>query len=130
MIIDAAMAAEEPQPGIPIALATGDVLVRKALLLMQQSIDTPLSIGLLVARLGVGRRKLERHFREALGMTPLEADRFIRIEQAKHLLRNTRRSATRIANETGFCDLPHLIRVFRASEGMTPEAWRQAQQDP
>lgn len=63
-------------------------------------------------------------------MTPLEADRFIRIEQAKHLLRNTRRSATRIANETGFCDLPHLIRVFRASEGMTPEAWRQAQQDP
>lgn len=130
MIIDAAMAAEEPQPGIPIALATGDVLVRKALLLMQQSIDTPLSIGLLVARLGVGRRKLERHFREALGMTPLEADQFIRIEQAKHLLRNTRRSATRIANETGFCDLPHLIRVFRASEGMTPEAWRQAQQDP
>lgn len=127
MIIDAAMAAEEPQPGIPLALATGDALVRKALILMQQSIDAPLSIGRVVTRLGVSRRRLERHFREALGMTPREADRLIRIEQARHLLRTTGRSVTRIAADTGFCDLPHLIRVFRAAEGMTPDAFRQAQ---
>ena len=125
MIIDEAMAAEEPQPGMPLALATDDALVRKALLVMQQSIDAPLSIGRVVERLGVSRRKLERHFREALGMTPLEADRLIRIEQAKLLLRTTGRSATQIAADTGFCDLPHLIRVFRAPEGMTPQAFRQ-----
>jgi transcriptional regulator GlxA family with amidase domain len=124
MIIDEAMAAEEPQPGMPLALATDDTLVRKALLLMQQSIDAPLAIGRVVQRLGVSRRKLERHFRDALGMTPLEADRLIRVEQAKHLLLTTRRSATQIATDTGFCDLPHLIRVFRAAEGMTPEAFR------
>jgi transcriptional regulator GlxA family with amidase domain len=126
MIIDEAMAAEEPQPGMPLALATDDALVRRALLVMQQSIDAPLAIGRVVARLGVGRRKLERHFREALGMTPLEADRLIRVEQAKHLLATTRRSATQIATDTGFCDLPHLIRVFRAAEGMTPEAFRRS----
>ena len=57
-------------------------------------------------------------------MTPLEADRLIRVEQAKHLLATTRRSATQIATDTGFCDLPHLIRVFRAAEGMTPEVFR------
>jgi transcriptional regulator GlxA family with amidase domain len=125
MIIDEAMAAEKPQPGLPLALATGDALVRKALLLMQQSIDAPLAIGRVAVRLGVSRRKMERHFREALGMTPLEADRLIRIEQAKHLLRTTERSATRIAADTGFCDLPHLIRVFRAREGTTPDGFRQ-----
>ncbi|HRO38234.1 GlxA family transcriptional regulator [Thauera sp.] len=125
MIIDEAMAGEEPQPGLPLALATSDPLVRKALNVMQQSIDTPLSIGAVVERLGVSRRKLERHFREALGMTPRETDRLIRIEQAKHLLRTTARSGTRIAADTGFCDLPHLIRVFRSVEGMTPEAYRQ-----
>jgi transcriptional regulator GlxA family with amidase domain len=124
MIIDEARAPEEPQPGMPLALATDDPLVRKALLVMQQSIDAPLSIGRVVARLAVSRRKLERHFREALGMTPLEGDRVIRVEQAKHLLATTRRSATQIAADTGFCDLPHLIRVFRAAEGMTPEAFR------
>ena len=123
MIIDEA-AAEEPQPGMPLALVTEDALVRRALLAMQQSIDAPLSIGRVVAQLGVSRRKLERHFRDALGMTPLEADRLIRVEQAKHLLVTTKRSATRIANETGFCDLPHMIKVFRVAEGTTPDAFR------
>ena len=123
MIIDEA-AAEEPQPGMPLALVTEDALVRRALLAMQQSIDAPLSIGRVVAQLGVSRRKLERHFRDALGMTPLEADRLIRVEQAKHLLVTTKRSATQIANETGFCDLPHMIKVFRVAEGTTPDAFR------
>jgi len=126
MIIDEAMAAEKPQPGMPLALVASDGLVRKALLLMQQSIDAPLAIGRLVTLLGVSRRKLERHFREALDMTPLEADRLIRIEQAKHLLKTTARSATQVAADTGFCDLPHLIRVFRAAEGVTPDAFRRA----
>ena len=62
-------------------------------------------------------------------MTPLAADRLIRVEQAKHLLRTTRRSATQIAADTGFCDLPHLIRVFRAAEGTTPEAFRRGRAD-
>jgi len=124
MIIDEAMAAEEPQPGMPLALVTDDALVRRALLVMQQSIDAPLSIGRVVAQLGVSRRKLERHFRDALGMTPLEADRLIRVEQAKRLLTTTKRSATQIANETGFCDLPHMIKVFRIAEGTTPDAFR------
>jgi transcriptional regulator GlxA family with amidase domain len=125
MIIDEA-AAEEPQPGMPLALVTDDPLVRRALLVMQQSIDAPLSIGRVVGQIGVSRRKVERHFREALGMTPLEADRLIRVEQARHLLLTTRRSATQIAAETGFCDLPHMIRVFRAAMGTTPDAFRKA----
>jgi transcriptional regulator GlxA family with amidase domain len=125
MIIDEA-AAEEPQPGMPLALVTDDALVRRALLVMQQSIDSPLSIGRVVVQLGVSRRKLQRHFRQALGMTPLEADRLIRLEQAKHLLVTTGRSATRIANETGFCDLPHMIKVFRAAEGVTPHVFRRS----
>ena len=124
MIIDQAMAGDVPQPGMPLALATTDALVQRALLVMQQSIDAPLSIGRVVARLDVSRRKLERHFREALGLTPLEADRLIRVEQAKYLLRTTERSATQIAADTGFCDLPHLIRVFRTAEGTTPTAFR------
>jgi transcriptional regulator GlxA family with amidase domain len=32
-----------------------------------------------------------------------------------------------IAADTGFCDLPHLIRGFRAAEGKTPDVYRQAQ---
>jgi transcriptional regulator GlxA family with amidase domain len=111
---------------MPLALATDNPLIKKALLAMQQSIDAPLSISRVVASLGVSRRKLERHFRGSLRMTPSEADRLIRIEQAKHLLRTTSHSVTRIAADTGFCDLPHLIKVFRTAEGVTPEAFRRA----
>jgi transcriptional regulator GlxA family with amidase domain len=125
MILDEA-SAEEPQPGMPLALATDDALVRRALLLMQQSVEAPLSVARVAAQLGVGRRRMERHFREALGVTPLAADRLIRVEQAKRLLRTTTRSATRIAADTGFCDLPHMIHVFRAAEGVTPDAYRKA----
>ncbi len=128
MILDEA-AGDEPQPGMPLALVTDDPLVRRALLAMQQSIDAPLSIARIVERLGVGRRKLERHFRDALGMTPLDADRLIRVERAKRLLVTTARSATRIAAETGFCDLPHMIKVFRTAEGLTPDAFRKAHGD-
>ena len=128
MIIDRAMAADAPQPGMPLALATDDALVRKALLVMQQSLDAPLSIGRVAAQLAVSRRKLERHFRNALRRTPREVDRLIRIEQAKHFLTTTTRSITQIAADSGFCDLPHLIRVFRTSEGTTPRAFRLASQ--
>ena len=55
MIIDEAMPAEEPQPGMPLDLATGDALVKKALLVMQQNIDAPLSVAEIASRLGVTR---------------------------------------------------------------------------
>jgi len=124
MIIDEPLEAERPQPGLPLTLTTTDRLVKKALLTMQQNLDAPLTIAALSARLGVSRRKLERHFAGALGVSPSEASRIIRIAQARLLLETSDRSVTEIANDTGFTDVSHLIRVFRASEGETPEVWR------
>lgn len=131
MIIDEAMAAEDPQPGLPLELKTRDVLVRKALAHMQQNLDTPPPVSAVAARLGVSRRKLERHFRGELGLTPSEAFLRMRLSQARFLLGGSDRSVTEIAAATGFCDLSHLIQVFRRREGMTPEAWRrQAHSEP
>ena len=70
--------------------------------------------------IGVAVGDFDNDGRGDVYVTALEGDRVIRVEQAKHLLATTRRSATQIAADTGFCDLPHLIRVFRAAEGMTP----------
>ncbi len=124
MIIDDALTGEVPQPGLPIELVTNDPLVKKALNLMQQSMDAPMNVQSLAERLGVGRRKLERRFRDALGLSPAAADKSIRVAQARFLLESGDRSITQIANDTGFCDVSHLIRVFREKEGTTPEAYR------
>ena len=123
MIVDEAQSGERPQPGLPIGLTARDPLVKRALLIMQQYPETPLSIARLAAQLGVGRRKLERHFADALGITPAEAGRRVRLEQARALLERGEQSVTEIAAETGFCDVSHLIRVFREVEGMTPGEW-------
>lgn len=126
MIIDEALTGERPQPGLPLELTTRDPLVKRALLLMQQTLDTPLTVAELAARLGVSRRKLERHFAEALDLTPSEAGRMIRLAQVRLLLERSDRSVTGIATDTGFADASHLIRVFRAAYGETPDAWRRA----
>ncbi|RMH51102.1 MAG: GlxA family transcriptional regulator [Alphaproteobacteria bacterium] len=124
MMIDRAMQPETPQPGLPLELTSTDPLVRRALLAMQQTAGAPPSVARLADGLQVGRRRLERHFRAALGLTPAEAALRIRLRQAQHLLRTTPRSVSAIAAETGFCDASHLIRAFRARLGTTPAEWR------
>ncbi|OCX24987.1 AraC family transcriptional regulator [Mesorhizobium hungaricum] len=124
MIIDDALRAEKPQPGIPLDLTTDDPLVKKALLLMQQTIDTPLSVAETAHRLGVSRRRLERHFQQAVGMAPTLACKIMRLEHAEFLLCQCDQSVTEIAAATGFCDSSHFVRAFRERCGMTPAAFR------
>ena len=126
LIMDEAIAAERPQPGLPLELNATDPLVKRALLWMQEAVEAPLSVTRLAERLGVSRRKLERRFAEALSMTPGEATRRIRLALVRTLLERGSASITDIAAATGFCDSSHLIRVFRAEHGMTPEVWRHA----
>jgi transcriptional regulator GlxA family with amidase domain len=126
MMIDEALEGERPQPALPLELSTPDPLVRRALALMQQTMETPLPVTRLATRLGVSRRKLERHFAETIGMTPQRASRAVRLSRARQLLQDPARSVTTVATETGFCDVSHFVRAFRSAEGMTPEAWRRA----
>lgn len=124
MIIEDPMAGEEPQPGVPLELSARDELVRRALVLLRESLETPPTVDRLAARLGVGRRTLERHFSAALGMTPMAAARALRLARAKQLLADRDRTVTAVAAEAGYCDVSHLVRAFRAAEGLTPQEWR------
>ena len=124
MIIDEAMAADDPQPGLPLELKSDDPLVRRSLLILQQNMDVPPSVAQIVDRLGVSRRKLERHFNDSLGLPPAEAFLLVRLSQVRLLLMRDDRTISQIAAETGFCDASHLIRIFKDRTGTTPEAWR------
>ncbi|WP_137934476.1 GlxA family transcriptional regulator [Mesorhizobium comanense] len=124
MIIDEAERAETPQPGMPLDLHTDDPMVKRALLLMQQTIDTPIAVDELARRLGANRRQLERHFQGTIGMAPTLAYKIMRLEYAEFLLKNSQGSVTEIANSTGFCDSSHFIRAFRERRGVTPAVFR------
>lgn len=126
MIIDEALSPDRPQPGPGDDLAAADPVVRKALLRMRQSIETPETVDALAAGLGVGRRQLERRFRRDLGLSPARADIRLRVAAARRMLETTDRTVTRIAHASGFCDASHLIHAFRAELGLTPAEWRRA----
>ena len=120
MIIDDALRPEKPQPGIPLDFRTEDPMVRRALLLMQQRIDAPLSVAELARQMGNSKRQLERHFRTALDTSPQAAFLDIRLSFARHLLEVTDKSISAIAVECGFCDSSHLSRLFRRRYDSTP----------
>jgi len=124
MIIDDALQAEKPQPGIPIDLKTQDPMVRRALLIMQQNIDAPLSVTEIARRMGNSKRQLERHFRAALGSSPQAAFLGLRLSLARHLIETTEKSIAAIAVECGFCDSSHLSRMFRRRFDHTPHEIR------
>lgn len=129
-MIDEAMAAERPQPGLPLELSTSDPLVRKALLSIQQRLEAPLTVAALADHLKISRRRLERHFADALKMTPSQASMAIRIAHAELLLSHSVRTVTQVAQDCGFVDGSHLIRVFKSVRGTTPEVWRRVQAKP
>ncbi len=120
MIIDDALRPEKPQPGLALEVATTDPIVRRALLLMQQRIDAPLSVADLARQMGNSKRQVERHFRAALGTSPQAAFLDIRLALARHLAETSDRSIAAIALECGFCDSSHLGRLFRRRFGCTP----------
>lgn len=126
MMIGKAEDAATPQPGLALGFETKDPLVRRALLLMQQRLDAPISVADIARHLNVGKRRLERHFADAIGRSPLTAFVEMRLQLARHMIEKTDKSIGSIAVECGFCDSSHLSRMFRRHFGETPRALRPA----
>lgn len=67
-------------------------------------------------------RCLKRH----TGMSPLKYQHFLRIEEAKRLLRHTSLTVGEIGAQVGYSDDNYFIRMFRTKMGLSPGAYRQA----
>jgi transcriptional regulator GlxA family with amidase domain len=120
MIIDGARPPEEPQPGIPIDFRTNDPIVKRALLIMQQNLETPISVAEISSKMGVGKRQIERHFKSALGKSPQNVFLKLRLSMASHLILSTSNTMEAISAECGFCDSSHMSRLFRREYDCSP----------
>jgi len=130
LLVDKARPANQPQPQPPMA---GDVInarVRRAMLLMEQNINAPLSVDEIARRLSVGTRQLERLFHATTGMSPTRFYRVLRLRYGMWSLKNTQRSVTAIALESGFADCAHFSRQFRELYGISPSAVRDEKPEP
>ncbi len=99
-------------------------LVRQAMAYMHAHYAEPLSRQEIAEHVGLSDDYLTSCFRKELGLTPVAYLNRYRIQQARHLLKNTHKSITEIALDVGFSGSSYFNRVFRRETGMTPEAYR------
>ncbi len=92
----------------------------RAVELMEQRIEDPLSTREIAARVGISLRELERLFRRWLGRTPASFYRQLRLERAHALLQASERSVTDIGVLCGFNSLASFSRCYKALYGRAP----------
>jgi len=69
-------------------------------------------------------RQFERLFKRALGVTVRQYILRIRLDHAKHLLRDTEETISGVALNVGFYDHAHFTRIFSRENGVTPKVYR------
>lgn len=96
----------------------------RAVNLMHEHHAEALRITELARVAGLSRSQFNRQFRKLFGVTPREYLLRVRVHAACHLLEETDRKATAIAQETGFFDHSHFSRTFSRIMGSSPRAYR------
>lgn len=86
----------------------------------------PVTLSELSRRSGFSAQHLNRIFRRALGMTPLQYLTRMRLERAAAMLREGSKTVGSIASDTGFEDAYYFSRLFKQHYGHSPVEYREA----
>jgi AraC-like DNA-binding protein len=98
-------------------------LARRALELMEEAPDRPISIGDLALALGVDRFRLHRAFVRCHGVPPHRYDLTRRVRLAADMLAQGTLVST-AARATGFQTLTYFSRRFKAVLGVSPSDYK------
>lgn len=99
--------------------------IQQSLHLLQQQ-QGQSTIPDIATTLHISQRQLERLFKRWIGLSPKKYASLLRVAQARRILKSTTAETTAdAAYLAGFYDQSHLIREFKAVEGITPMTYRQ-----
>lgn len=104
--------------------AVNDPHVGQALALLHADSARPWTLQALAQRCGVSRTTLAERFRDAMGDTPLNYLRTLRMQQAMRLLAETDQPLERIAPAVGYQDAFSFSKVFKRTVGVAPRDFR------
>jgi LacI family transcriptional regulator len=105
-------------------LAIDDEDLARAIAFIRVRAATPLQVSDVLRAVPVSRSWLERRFQEALGRSPAEEIRRVRLERARQLLADTDMSVPQIAAASGFGSREYLAYAFKQATGLTPREFR------
>jgi LacI family transcriptional regulator len=124
-----------PPTGIVERGSTGEVavedpVVANAIHYMRNHLSEPLNISLIAELATTSRRTLERKFLEAVGRTPLQELRRLRIERAKRLLISTDLELKAVARSSGLIYVQRLAKLVKEDTGLSPGRLRRMRGGP
>jgi transcriptional regulator GlxA family with amidase domain len=98
--------------------------VARAIEIMRNSLEEPVSPQTIANTLGISVRQLERLFGRYFNTSPSRYYMELRLDRARNLLLQTEMSVTEIAIASGFQSVGHFTRLYRRSFSTTPSAQR------
>ncbi len=115
------------QTQLPVgALAKKHPEIAKALTLMSDTLDDPLSIADIARKLSLTQRTLELRFQKALGTSPKAYSLSLRMSEAQRLATDTTARVQEIALATGFTSQAAFARAFKATYSQSVRDLRRA----
>jgi len=105
-------------------LGVADEKLLGVLRVMETSLETPQPRAALAARVGISLRQLERLFQHHIGHGIHRHYRWLRLERARQLLRETTLPVLDVALATGFASSSQFARAYASAFGEPPSRTR------
>lgn len=96
----------------------------RVLRVMEENLETPLSMAGLLAATGLSRRRLERVFRRDLGQTAMRHYLQLRLNKARQLVLHSPSPLGTVSMACGFASLSAFSRAYRRQFGHAPREHR------
>lgn len=91
---------------------------------MAEHVAEEFSLDQLATRVGLSKFHFDRLFKSAMGVSPSRHHINLRMDAAKRLLRETKKSVVEIALDVGYTNPSHFARLFRRETGLSPSDYR------
>jgi AraC-like DNA-binding protein len=118
--------AARENPGVPgWHHAIADRPIRQVLTLMHGNLGHGWTLDELGQQVGLSRSALAGRFRSAMGDTPLNHLRTLRMQKAMQLLAETRQTLEQVAQAVGYQDAFGFSKVFKRTTGQSPRQFRE-----
>ncbi len=91
---------------------------------MTQNVAEEFNLERLAGQAGLSKFYFNRLFKSAKGVSPSRYHIALRMDEAKRLLRETKRSVVDVALDVGYANPSHFAQLFRRETGQAPSAYR------
>jgi AraC family transcriptional regulator len=91
---------------------------------MAENVAEEFNLDRLAAQAGLSKFYFNRLFKSAMGVSPSRYQINLRMDKAKRLLRETKKSVVDVALDVGYANPSHFAQLFRRETGLAPSDYR------